>query len=101
MNDDAKAWFPGMTFAERVQMLVHMHFEPQRVALARQKLTKKLAGGVKPERHDDYRARLAEYDARLQEIHEVWMTAPDEERAAAHAAINEYTSDGLYRKAGA
>ena len=89
-----QGYFPNMTFGERVRMLTHMHFEPQRIAQARGKIQKKIEDGIKPERHDDYRTRLAEYDTRLAEIQKVWIAAPDAERIAAHEQIAQHDHTG-------
>lgn len=94
-------YYPGMTFGERVLMLTHMHFEPNRITQARGKIQKKINAGVKPERHDDYRTRLEEYDARLGEIEEAWTTAPDAERTAAHERIARHDHTGAVLKEGA
>ena len=90
----ADTYFPNMTFGERVQMLTHMHFEPNRITQARGRIQKKIDGGVKPDRHDDYRARLAEYDKRLTQIQDAWINAPDAERTAAHERIAAYDHTG-------
>ena len=90
-------FFPKMSHGERVQMLTHMHFEPQRITQARAKCQAKIDAGVRPERHDDYRARIAEYDARLAHIDKVWRAAPDAERIAAHERIALHDATGLRR----
>ena len=89
-------FFPKMTFPERVQLLVHTHFEPGRITQAQKKIQAKIDSGHRPERHADYEARLAEYVARKAEIDMIWRAAPDEERAAAHERIAMHNAQGIF-----
>ena len=88
-------YYPKMTFAQRVQMLTHMHFEPGRIATVRVRIAGKLKAPSRKARHEDYKKRLAEFDARLEEITNAWNDAPDLERAAAHAAIDKLDAVGV------
>ncbi len=93
-------FYPGMTHGDRLQLLVHTHFEPNRIVLARRKIEAKIAAGVKPERHDDYRARLAEYATRLKEIRKIWTSAPADLVEEAHARIAKLDAHGQPRRDG-
>ena len=90
-------YYPKMTFNERLTMLVHMHFEPARIAQNRVRIEMKLKAPSRSARHADYKKRLKEYDARLATIQAAWNDAPDRERAAAHAAIDELDAVGRPR----
>ena len=82
-------------FVENVQMLVHMHFEPNRINAAKARCEAKIAANKKPDRNKDYQARIDEYDARLVEITEIWTAAADDVRAVAHEQIDRYDASGL------
>ena len=90
----AGEYFPKMTEVERVQQLVHMHFEPARIAAVRVRIKMRLADQSASARHTDYKKRLKEYDARLQAITKAWTDAPDITRASAHVAINKLDAFG-------
>ena len=93
----AGEYYPGMTEVERVQQLVHMHFEPSRIAQARARIETRIAAPSQSARHEDYKKRLNEYDVRLLQITKAWTDAPDVTRAAAHVAINQLDALGSPR----
>ncbi len=93
----ADSYYPKMTEVERVKQLVHMHFEPPRIAQNRARIETKLAAPSRSARHADYKKRLAEYDARLLTIAKAWTDAPDTTRASAHAAIDQLDALGNTR----
>ncbi|KKM85935.1 hypothetical protein LCGC14_1284000 [marine sediment metagenome] len=105
---------PGMTHGEQLQLLVHTHFEPNRIVLARRKIKARIkAGAVQAvnEDKDDYEirmlifkrrkprweARLAEYELRLEEIRKVWTSAPPGLVEEAHAVIATLDAHGQPR----
>ena len=90
-------YYPGMTESQRVEQLVHMHFEPARIAQARARIEMKLAAPSRSARHADYKKRIKEFDARLATIQTAWNDAPDVTRAAAHAAIDQLDAVGRPR----
>ena len=90
----AGEYYPKMTEVERVQQLVHMHFEPNRIAVVRARIEMKLEAPSRSARHADYKKRLKEYDVRLLQITKAWTDAPDITRAAAHVAINKLDAFG-------
>ena len=93
----AGEYFPKMTEVERVQQLVHMHFEPPRIAQNRARIEIKLQAPSRSARHGDYKKRLEEYNVRLLQITKAWTDAPDITRAAAHVAINKLDAFGNLR----
>ena len=95
-----KEFYPHMTHGERLQLLVHTHFEPNRIVLARRRIQFKIDSGIKPDRHDDYRARLNEYEVRLEQIRDIWTSAPAELVEEAHARIATLDAHGQPRRNG-
>ena len=91
-------YYPKMTEVERVTQLVHMHFEPGRIARCRARIEMWLAAPSRSARHADYKKRLEEYDARLLVISKAWTDAPDVTRASAHAAIDQLDAHGEPRR---
>ena len=90
----AEEYYPKMTEVERVQQLVHMHFEPPRIAQNRVRIEMKLQAPSRSARHGDYKKRLEEYDVRLLQITKAWTDAPDLTGAAAHSAIDKLDAVG-------
>ena len=68
---------------------------PGRIAVVKARIAGKLKAPSRKARHEDYKKRLAEFEARLEEIQNAWRDAPDLERAAAHAAIDKLDAVGV------